>query len=137
MSKRYVHLRFKPTASAKHGAAQWYMERVTSLALVPLVLLLVASFLCATGSDGGAKEMFSSPLGAVLGVLCFGTAFYHSFLGMKVVIEDYVHHPLWNPVLINAVRMLNVALGVGATTAIWLMAAAEQQSKGVFSALLQ
>jgi len=78
--------------SAKTGAAQWWAERVTAIALVPLTVWFVAAIIAHSGSDYlSVISWLRSPLTASLMVLLLIHVFYHSALGLQVVIEDYVH----------------------------------------------
>ena len=78
--------------SAKEGVGQWWMERVSAIALVPLTLWFVASILAHTGSDYATFiAWLRIPLANVLMILLLIALFYHTALGLQVVIEDYVH----------------------------------------------
>lgn len=78
--------------AAKSGTARWWMERVTSIALIPLSIWLLASLVSGVASSHAVLvEWISNPLVAVLLILFVAVTFYHASMGMKVVIEDYVH----------------------------------------------
>jgi succinate dehydrogenase / fumarate reductase membrane anchor subunit len=78
--------------SAKEGVEQWWMERVSAVALVPLTLWFVASIIAHTGSDYDTFiAWLRTPLANVLMILLVIALFYHTALGLQVVIEDYVH----------------------------------------------
>lgn len=78
--------------AAKSGTARWWMERVTSIALIPLSIWLLASLVSGVASSHAVMtEWVSNPLVAVLLVLFVAVAFYHAALGLKVAVEDYVH----------------------------------------------
>jgi len=92
MSLRSDLGRVRGLGSAKEGAAHWWAQRVTAVALVPLSLWLVASLASLTGADvAAARAWIAQPVVAVLLVLLIGVTFHHAQLGMQVVIEDYVH----------------------------------------------
>lgn len=81
--------------SAKGGAAHWWAERVTAVALVPLTVWFVAAIIAHSGSDYlSFIHWLRSPLTAGLMVLLVIGLFYHSALGLQVVIEDYIHSGL-------------------------------------------
>ncbi len=78
--------------AAKEGPGHWWSQRVTAVALVPLVLWLVYSLLALSGQDYAAViQWLRNPLHAVLLAVFLVTMFYHSYLGLQVVIEDYLH----------------------------------------------
>lgn len=78
--------------SAKDGVAVWWAERVSAIALVPLTLWFVASIIAHTGSDHAAFVVWlRTPLASIPMVLLLIALFYHTALGLQVVIEDYVH----------------------------------------------
>lgn len=77
--------------SAKHGAGHWISERVSSIALVPLVIWMVYAVIrLAAGDYGLAVQWARNPLNATLAVLTFAIGFLHMHSGMRVVIEDYI-----------------------------------------------
>ena len=78
--------------SAKDGVEHWWMERVSAVALVPLTLWFVASIIAHTGSDYATFiAWLRTPLATILMILLLIALFYHTALGLQVVIEDYVH----------------------------------------------
>jgi len=78
--------------SAKDGTGHFWSQRVSGIALVMLGLWLVASLSSLSLSDHAAVAAFmSTPLNGVLLVLLSFTVTYHSYLGVQVVIEDYIH----------------------------------------------
>ena len=78
--------------SAKDGGGPWWAERVSAVALVPLTLWFTASIIAHTGSDYATFIVWlRTPLAAILMILLLVALFYHTALGLQVVIEDYVH----------------------------------------------
>lgn len=79
--------------SSKTGTGHWWAQRVTGVILALLLIWFVSTFvmLVAAPYDMSAGWM-RSPWTASLMTLLMLTLFYHGFLGMQVIIEDYVHH---------------------------------------------
>ncbi len=78
--------------SAKDGTHHWWVQRVTAVANIPLVLFMVISFVGNAGK-GHADwvSWLQQPVVAVLTILFVLNVTYHMRLGLQVVIEDYVH----------------------------------------------
>jgi succinate dehydrogenase / fumarate reductase membrane anchor subunit len=77
--------------SAKEGVDHWWWQRLSSIALVPLALWFVISVIRLAGADLDTLVVWlDNPIPAVLFILLIAATFYHSALGLQVVIEDYV-----------------------------------------------
>ncbi len=78
--------------SAKDGAGQWWAERASAVALVPLTLWFSAAIIAHVGSDYAAfSAWLRAPLAAILMILLLSALFHHTALGLQVFIEDYMH----------------------------------------------
>jgi succinate dehydrogenase / fumarate reductase membrane anchor subunit len=85
--------RARGLGAAKAGAAHWWAQRLTSIALLPLTLW----FLCAAvGMIGATRDdvvfWMAGPLQIVLMITLVIATFHHLQLGLQVVIEDYVEN---------------------------------------------
>jgi succinate dehydrogenase / fumarate reductase membrane anchor subunit len=104
--------------SAKEGVEHWWMERVSAVALVPLTLWFVASIIAHTGSDYATFiAWLRTPLANILMILLVIALFYHTALGLQVVIEDYVHSGTKFAALV-AVRLSCFALAAAGIVAV-------------------
>jgi succinate dehydrogenase / fumarate reductase membrane anchor subunit len=97
--------RVRGLGSAKSGVAHWWAERVTSIALVPLTIW----FICAAVRLVGASHdevlyWVASPVTIVLLICLLLATFYHMQLGLKVVVEDYVHVDSVRFILLLAIK---------------------------------
>jgi succinate dehydrogenase / fumarate reductase membrane anchor subunit len=82
--------------SAKEGVGHWWAQRVTSVALVPLLLLAILPLGRAIGSGREAVlATYADPFNALVMALLIGVTFRHLEQGLQVVIEDYVHAEPW------------------------------------------
>jgi len=105
--------RVKGLGSAKEGTDHFWAQRLTAIALVPLVLWLTFSIASLPDMDYLAiREWLSQPFNAIVMILFMIAGFYHSRLGLQVVIEDYIgsHGPRTASII--AVTFIAVALGV-------------------------
>lgn len=78
--------------SAKEGADHFWLQRVTAVSNLVLVLFLVWLVATLAGADQATvKRMIGHPLVAVgLGALIISGTM-HMRIGMQTIIEDYVH----------------------------------------------
>lgn len=102
----------------RNGAGGWLLERATAVVLVPLTVWFVASLIAHTGSDHAALiAWLRSPLNAILMALLLIILFWHTALGLGVVIKDYVHAVRWRTATLIAMRVICLAfavVGIGA-----------------------
>ena len=113
MSLRSPLARVRGLGAAKEGVSHWWAQRLTALALVPLSLWFVASLAALAGADHAVVQAWaSSPLVASFLILLVVATLYHAYLGLQVVIEDYVHHEGAKLVWLLAVRGACLVLAV-------------------------
>jgi len=80
------------TGSAKEGVHHWWWQRLTSVALVPLTVWFVVSLLSLPSLDHGTVVSWMAQSWTALFLILFIlVAAWHSQLGVRVVVEDYVH----------------------------------------------
>ena len=80
--------------SAKHGVDHWWGQRITALALVPLGVWFGVSLLLLPRFDYATLTLWMNHgWNAVLLVVLILVIAQHSYLGVRVVVEDYVHPP--------------------------------------------
>jgi succinate dehydrogenase / fumarate reductase membrane anchor subunit len=83
------------------------------LALVPLGLWFVFSVIGLTGAPrDGMAAWISSPVSLSLMLALIAATFYHMWLGLQVVIEDYVHHEPAKVLAITLVKGLSMLLAL-------------------------
>jgi succinate dehydrogenase / fumarate reductase membrane anchor subunit len=109
--------------SAKEGVEHWWMQRITAVALVPLILWFAIAVIGLVGADlETVQNWVGRPLPAILLVLLLIASFYHMSLGLQVVIEDYVHTEPAKLGLVIAIRLLCFAFAVAGIFAVLSMA---------------
>ncbi|MSP77270.1 MAG: succinate dehydrogenase, hydrophobic membrane anchor protein [Rhodospirillaceae bacterium] len=111
--------RARGLGSAREGVKHWWAQRLTAIALIPLVVWFAISLVMLSGVDYDiARAWIGSPLVMVLLILTIVIGLHHGQLGLQVVIEDYIHGDGWKLALIVAVRFVAVIFGLAATVAI-------------------
>ncbi|MBM3650280.1 MAG: succinate dehydrogenase, hydrophobic membrane anchor protein [Alphaproteobacteria bacterium] len=111
--------RARGLGSAKDGLHHWWAQRLTAIALIPLVVWFAISLVMMTGAEQAVvRAWIGSPYVMVLLILTIVIGLHHGQLGMQVVIEDYVHNDGWKLALIVLVRFLAVFFGLAAVVAI-------------------
>lgn len=111
--------RARGLGSAKDGLHHWWAQRLTAVALIPLVVWFAISLVMLSGADYAiARAWIGSPIVMVLLILTVVIGLHHGQLGMQVVIEDYVHSDGVKLALIIGIRFVAVFFGLAATVAI-------------------
>ena len=101
--------RARGLGAAKSGTAHWWAQRVTAIALVPLVLWFVAAVIGLSHQPrGSVLRWASNPINAALLLAMLVAMLHHMQLGLQVVIEDYVRNA--------RMRLSAILLVKGATT---------------------
>ena len=105
--------------SAKEGTDHWWGQRFSAVAMIFLGSWFVYSLLgleSLTYLD--VIRFVGVPLNGVLLSLLSITLAYHSYLGVQVVIEDYVHAPATKVVSLLLSRFAHVFVAIAAVYAI-------------------
>jgi len=105
--------------SAKEGTDHWWGQRVSAVALLFLGSWFLYSLLGLQNFTYLEVIRFVGvPLNGVLLSLLAMTLAYHSYLGVQVVIEDYVHTPGTKVVSLLLSRFAHVFVAIAAVYAI-------------------
>jgi len=105
--------------SAKSGAHHWWLQRLTSIALVPLAIWFTISLLSLPSFDHVTViAWMAQSWTALLLVLFVLVATYHSQLGLRVVVEDYIHANGMKTLILVIVTFVHALLAAAGVFAI-------------------
>jgi succinate dehydrogenase / fumarate reductase, membrane anchor subunit len=105
--------------AAKEGVQHWWLQRLTSIALVPLTIWFLVSLLALPAFDQATVRIWlSQGWTALLLCLLVLVASWHSQLGVRVVIEDYVHAAGGRTLLLVLVTFLHVFIAAAGLFAV-------------------
>ena len=84
--------RVKGLGASGGGTGHWWAQRLTAIALVPLTLWFAWTVLALVGQDAFvARARLAEPVTGMLLVAYIVAVFWHTQLGLQVIIEDYIH----------------------------------------------
>jgi succinate dehydrogenase / fumarate reductase membrane anchor subunit len=105
--------------SAKGGVHHWWLQRLTSIALVPLTVWFAVALLSLPSLDHvTVVAWMAQSWTALLLILLVLVAVYHSQLGARVVVEDYVHNSGMRTLTLVMLTFLHALLAVAGVFAI-------------------
>ncbi len=84
--------RVRGLGAARSGTGNFWLQRVTAVAGIPLSLALVIIIIALMGrSHAAVIQILGSPMVAVIMLLFILNTCYHMWIGMQEIILDYVH----------------------------------------------
>lgn len=111
--------RVRGLGSAKGGTHHWWMQRVTSMALLPLTIWFALSAASLAGASYETTVAWiGQPWNAVLLLATIGLSFHHTAAGVQVIIEDYANQEWVKMGGILAVKAICVLLALASALAV-------------------
>jgi succinate dehydrogenase / fumarate reductase membrane anchor subunit len=99
--------------SARTGTKQFWHQRLTAVANIPLTIAFVIILIAVMGRNHAAVvQILGSPLVAIVMLLFIGSMTYHMRIGMQVVVEDYVHNELAKFLLLMGNTFFTIAVAL-------------------------
>jgi succinate dehydrogenase / fumarate reductase membrane anchor subunit len=124
--------RVRGLGSAHKGTHHWWVQRVSAIALIPLTIWCVCAVLSllvllkqggsgASIVSGNASSLLSfivSPINMVSTLLFLLVGLYHGVLGIKTIIEDYIHCEGMKFLSILIVNFITVLTSISLVTVV-------------------
>ncbi len=105
------------------GTEHWWVQRMTSLALLPLSLWFIVSIVRLAGANYVAvKAWMVSPCNAALLIMLVLVMFHHAVAGMEVIFEDYIHCKCGKLTTIMVVKFAGALGAITCTVAVLKLA---------------
>ena len=125
MSIRTPLAKVKHLGSAKNGTNHFIAQTVTSIFMIPLLIWFAVVVILFVQKNASELPWFiTSPFIIVGAILFIINAFYHSALGLRMVIEDYIHsHALKMTALLlmYGIIITTVVAGLVAVFSIYIL----------------
>jgi succinate dehydrogenase / fumarate reductase membrane anchor subunit len=118
MDRRTPLARARGLGSAKAGVHHWWAQRLTAIALIPLVVWFAICLVMLTGMEfNSVRAWIGAPLNMLMLILTIGIGLHHAQLGLQVVWEDYTEGAI-RVVMIVFTKFVAVLFGLGAIVSI-------------------
>ena len=92
---------------------QWKGQRISGAALISLGIWFLIEILRHTQADYFLVLAWASqPWVSISLILFVSMVFYHSALGLQVIIEDYIPHPFWQKSFIIMIKVLSLGMAL-------------------------
>jgi succinate dehydrogenase membrane anchor subunit len=111
--------RVRGLGAAHGGTETFWRQRVTAVANIPLVIFLVLSIVSHIGASyAEVKAYIGNPVVAVLLLALILSAAIHMRIGLREIVEDYVHAEGCKVISLILITFYAAIIGIASTLAI-------------------
>ena len=125
MSSKYRGKDIIPRGYRSSSTSHYLHHRVTAFFLVPLAIWFVISMVSLLSNiNTGLMQYVISPANMVCMILFLGFGIYHGYLGIQVIIYDYIHSMLLKKLillLLFFITLITIVIGLLAILKIHIM----------------
>ncbi|RLL55960.1 succinate dehydrogenase, hydrophobic membrane anchor protein [Mariprofundus sp. EBB-1] len=115
----------KEPGSAHSGLSDWYWQRLSAVVLaflLPLPFFLMLMVFSGAVDQQGLLDILDHVASRVLHTLLILALMVHAYMGLKVILEDYVHMLAWRIPLIATMLVVMGGFGIWWLALIWAWA---------------
>ncbi len=95
------------------GYNHWVLQRISAILIIPLIFWFLYSILgLMLKTYNESIEWVINPLNATLLIILLIGIFYHSGMGLQVVIEDYISNMKYRMVVLNISKIVLLSLAI-------------------------
>ena len=111
--------RVRGLGAAHSGTGDFWRQRVTAVAAVPLTIALIVIVIGLLGrSHAAAVQILGSPIVAIVMLLFILNTVYHMWIGMQEIVLDYVHADTLKFATLMANTFFSIAIAFASVFAI-------------------
>jgi succinate dehydrogenase / fumarate reductase, membrane anchor subunit len=106
--------------SAREGTSRFIAQRLSALALVPLLLWFVASiiFVIVRADHAGLVEWIRLYWNTELLILLILLTFHHAHAGLQEILEDYVHNEIIKAIVMTLMKFFVIGITIASVLAV-------------------
>jgi len=112
----------KDPGSARSGFKDWYLQRLSAVVLallMPLPLALLVLVYSGQVDQFGLLDIIDNFASRLLHTILITALMIHAYMGLKVMIEDYVHVIGMRVALIGSMLVVMAGFGIWWMAIIW------------------
>jgi len=112
----------KEPGAAHSGLSDWYWQRFSAVVLavlLPLPFLLLVAVYGGSVDQQGLLDLLDHFVSRLLHTLMIAALMIHAYMGLKVIIEDYVHVAGMRVSLTGAMLVVMSGFGIWWLAIIW------------------
>jgi succinate dehydrogenase / fumarate reductase membrane anchor subunit len=111
--------RVRGLGAARSGTKDFWHQRVTAVAGIPLTIALIVIVIALLGrSHAAVVQILGSPLVAIIMLLFILNSAYHMWIGMQEIILDYIHDDKFKFLSLMANMFFVITVGLASAFAI-------------------